>query len=78
MDKKECYKFSITVYSYKHVVDRFKEKNNLTLEEVRKKLESVLQMPAWSDAFLEMQSSVDWENSPDGKKFIEEQRVETE
>ena len=77
MDEKECYEFSITVYSYKHVVDKFKEKNNLTFEEVREKLEAVLQMPAWGDAFPDMQASVDWENSPEEKKFIEEQRIRT-
>jgi len=75
MSKEECYEISITVYSYKHIVDKFKEKNNFTNEEVRDRLEEELQMLAWADAYTNMQAYFDWENSPEGKKFVEEQEA---
>ena len=75
MAKEECYEISITVYSYKKVVDEFKKKNNLSNEEVRDKLENELQMQAWGDAYRSMQEGIEWENSPEGKKFIEEQEA---
>ena len=75
MAKEECYEISITVYSYKKVVDEFKKKNNLSNEDVIDKLENELQMQAWADAYLSIQETLDWENSPEGKKFIEEQEA---
>jgi len=75
MSKEECYEISITVYSYKYVVDKFKEKNNLSIEEVGERLAQELQMNAWADAYPGMQEYFDWENSPEGKKFIEEQEA---
>lgn len=76
MSKRECYEFQITVYSYKDVVDRFQEKNNLMREEVAKYLEGQLQLNAWADAYPEMQSYFDWENSEEGKKYIAKQKAE--
>lgn len=73
MAERECYEFQITVYSYKDVVDRFQEKNNLTREEVAKQLAEELQMNAWADAYSDMQGYIDWENSEEGKKYIAEQ-----
>lgn len=75
MSEKECYAFQITVYSYKDVVDAFQERNNLTREEVAKKLEGELQMNAWADSYPAMQEYFDWENSEEGKKFIAEQEA---
>jgi len=73
MDKRDCYEISITVYSYKDVVDEFRRKNNLNNAEVIEMLANELQMRAWGDAYTDMQASIDWENSPEGKKFIAEQ-----
>ena len=75
MPEKELYELSITVYSYKDVFDDFREKNNLTTEEVVKRLADTLQVNAWADAYPEMQYHFDWENSEEGKKYIAEQEA---
>ncbi len=72
---KELYEFQITVYSYKDVVDEFREKNNLTREEVAEMLANELQLNAWGDAYPGMQEGIDWKNSEEGKKFIAEQEA---
>jgi len=71
-EKRKYCKFSITVYSYEDVVEKFKKRNNLSNEEVRDRLEQELQVNAWADAYPGMQDYLDWENSPEGKKYIEE------
>ena len=73
MTEQELYELTITVYSYRSVVDAFKEKNKLTAEEVRDRLQRELQIQAWSDAYRRMQNYMDWENSPQGKSYIEQE-----
>ena len=73
---KELYKFKITVFSYKDVVDGFQEKNNFTREEVTERLANELQLNAWADAYPGMQEGIDWENSEEGKKYIAKQKAE--
>jgi len=72
MGEKEVYEITVTVHSYKNVVDAFKEKNKLTNSEVIQHLQQALQVQAWADVYPEMQRYLDWENSPEGKRHIEE------
>lgn len=75
MSTPETYKMTITVLSYKDVVDKFQKKNNLTRKEVKERLAGQLQMMAWADIYPEMQNYLDWEISEVGKRYIAEQEA---
>ena len=72
-EEKLLYEIDITIHTYQDDFNKFKEKNELTNEEVKERIQRTLQVGAWADVYLGMQDHLDWETSPEGKKFIEEQ-----